>query len=220
MTGSGEVEKWTTEPPQIDVARLLGVHKYKDMSKVRPVILKAAEKAASLSGDYSQPEAVFTTIGIRDIDEDGVELENGSRLNCRAFSSKLEGCTALLVFVITLGSPLDEAVSAGFADGADPLGPLFLDTGGWLMIEAVTREFSRYLKEERFGGSHSLSIRMAPGYSYRVSSKEERVEWDLLEQQKLFGVFTSADLPVELLESGAMIPRMSRSGIFGVRTKP
>jgi len=61
-------------------------------------------------------------------------------------------------------------------------------------------------------------MRMAPGYSYRVENQEERVSWDLLEQEKLFGLFGKADLPVELMDSGAMLPRMSRSGIFGVRT--
>lgn len=218
MTNVGEVKHWSCDPPPIDMERLLGVHKYKDMSKVRPVIKKAAEGAVDAASRLSQPEAVFLRVGIKDCEGDGLTLANGVRLECPAFEEKLASSTEILAFVITLGAELDEAVSKGFADGTDPLGPLFLDTGGWLMIEAVTRAFSSYLKEDHFGPDYALSMRMAPGYSYRVENQEERVSWDLLEQEKLFGLFGKADLPVELMDSGAMLPRMSRSGIFGVRT--
>lgn len=199
--------------------RLLGVHKYKDVTKVRPVIKKAALKAVERTSDFTRVEARFLRVGLSACDALGVSLNDGTRFECAAFEEKLQDCTEILAFIITLGPELDAAVSEGFADGTDPLGPLFLDTGGWLMIEAVTRAFSKYLKDEYFGPAHSLSMRMAPGYSYRVSGQEARVSWDLLDQDKLFSLFGATDLPVELMESGAMLPRMSRSGIFGVRAK-
>ncbi len=207
---------WSCAPPKIDIARLLGVHKYKDMGKVRPVILKAAEKSAHLAEKLSDPCAYFVSPAIEKIDPDGATLADGTELNCRAFNDELVGSQQMLVFVVTLGPELDAAVSAGFADGSDPLGPLFLDTAGWLMIEAVTRAFSRFLKGDYFGTGFKLSTRMAPGYDYRVAGSSERAGWNLLEQEKLFELFSGHDLPIELLESGAMIPRMTRSGVFGV----
>lgn len=217
MTRIPAHQLWTCAPPTIDVARLLGVHKYKDMSKVRPVILKAAGRAVELAGEYSAPHAYFRSVPITQIDAEGLSLEDNKRLTCKAFRDKLSGATDLLIFVVTLGPRLDEAVSQGFVDGTDPLGPLFLDTAGWLMIEAVTREFARFLKEDQFGEGFRLSTRMAPGYDYRVAGSSDRVGWSLEDQQTLFSVFTGEELPVELLESGAMIPRMTRSGVFGVR---
>jgi len=130
----------------------------------------------------------------------------------------MAGSDQLLVFVITLGAELDAAVARGFADGTDPLGPLFLDTAGWLMVEAATRAFSQKQKESFAEFGQKLSARMAPGYDYPLRGTDQRVGWDLYDQVKLFGLFKGEDLPVELLESGGMIPRMSRSGAFGVRT--
>ena len=212
----GDTLTWSCEPPEIDVVKLLGVHKYKDMSKVRPVILKSAHRAIAQSIEFSDPRGYFTTTPIESLDEEGLDLFDGTRLNCTAFRDKLGGYDTLLSFVITLGPKLDEEVSKGFADGSDPLGPLFLDTAGWLMIEASTRSFSTYLKSEHFGGRQDLSTRMAPGYDYPIKGQSDRAPWDLLEQAKLFGTFKNKDIPIELLDSGAMIPRLSRSGIFGV----
>ena len=70
MSKKRHVHYWGTYPPPIDMERLLGVHKYKDMEKVRPAIRDAAEKAVALAGQYSRPQAAFTTIGISVSDED------------------------------------------------------------------------------------------------------------------------------------------------------
>jgi len=217
MQDLGEIGEWRCDPPTLDVRRLLGVHKYKDLTKVRPVILKAAEKAIEIAREVSVPCAVHTTAQIGAIDEDGMLLSGGVRLNCAAFQNKLSMSYQILAFIITLGPELDTTVSDGFADGSDPLGPLFLDTAGWLMIEAVTREFSKQQKRRYLEDGHQLSARMAPGYDYPVLGSTARAGWDLTDQSELFGLFREQDLPVELLESGGMIPRMSRSGIFGIR---
>ncbi len=208
---------WSCEPPPIDVPRLLSVHKYKDMTAIRPRIKKSARSAAERAREISSPQAVFIKAQIEKIDGQGISLNAGPRLTCEVFEDKLSGCTELLVFVITLGPALDKEVSDGFVDGTDPLAPLFLDTAGWLMIEAVTREFSRDMKERHFEEGNSFSPRLAPGYDYRISGTNRRAMWDLSDQQELFSLFGEATLPVELLESGAMVPRMSRSGVFGIR---
>ena len=44
-------------------------------------------------------------------------------------------------------------------------------------------------------------------------------EWPLEEQKSLFALFEGRAISVQLLDSCAMIPKMSRSGLYGVRRK-
>ncbi len=59
-----------------------------------------------------------------------------------------------------------------------------------------------------------LTRRMGPGYSYKINGDETM--WSLEQQHQLFEVFDGEDLPVRLLESCAMMPKMSRSGLYGL----
>jgi hypothetical protein len=43
------------------------------------------------------------------------------------------------------------------------------------------------------------------------------VTWPLEEQPALFGLFGNAELPVSLMSSCAMSPKLSRSGLYGIR---
>jgi cobalamin-dependent methionine synthase I len=56
---------------------------------------------------------------------------------------------------------------------------------------------------------------MSPGYSYQLKSGP--CEWSLDEQKALFDVFGEAKLPVKLMESCAMVPKMSRTGLYALR---
>ena len=60
-----------------------------------------------------------------------------------------------------------------------------------------------------------MSLRMGPGYEYKLHNGGGRVRWDLEQQADLFQLFAGSPLPVELLSSCAMLPKMSRSGLFG-----
>ncbi len=113
--------------------------------------------------------------------------------------------------MLTLGAAFDEAISARMAE--EPVDALFLDTAGWLSIERATRDLAQAIDRAlaprlRSGG------RLGPGYDYRA--EEGRQRWPLEEQRELFSVFRGSPLPVELLESCAMMPKMSRSGLFAL----
>ena len=214
------MQTWSCPAPEIDADKLLGVHKYKDRKRVRPVIRQAASNATSLASKLGEPRAYFTVCDVASIGEHGVTLADETKLLSEAFNERLAGSSHLLAFVLSLGPALDAAVTDGFKDGSDPLGPLFLDTAGWLMIEAATRMFSGHLKELYAQTEQRLTLRMAPGYDYPLKGRPDRASWDLTEQQKLFALFDDCDLPVSLLESGAMIPRMTRSGVYGIKPLP
>jgi len=214
-----QCRSWSSEPELADVKRLLGVHKYKDMSKVRPIILESALKAAEKAKAICKPDARFRVVRISKIGDDDIALVGGHNFSCSAFSHHLASCSHVLIFAITLGAELDDAVSDGFSEGNDPLGPLFLDTAGWITVESSTRRFVAEQKALLAKESFKMTLRLAPGYSFAMKGKGNRTEWPLTDQKSLFDALECEDLPIELLESFAMLPKMSRSGMFGIRPK-
>ncbi len=76
-----------------------------------------------------------------------------------------------------------------------------------MAVERATRSFAQHLWSEAQGEGCRLTRRLGPGYA----------DWAVDEQTALFGVFAGVALPVRLLESCAMIPKKSRSGVYGLR---
>ena len=63
----------------------------------------------------------------------------------------------------------------------------------------------------------SIENRMAPGYSYPSKILKKRIMWELKEQENLFSLFDNRNISISLTESFTMVPRMSRSGVFGLK---
>ena len=72
-----------------------------------------------------------------------------------------------------------------------------------------------------FAKSKNMQIenRMAPGYSYPSKILKKRIMWELEEQENLFKLFENRNICIRLTESFTMLPRMSRSGVFGLKKK-
>ena len=79
---------------------------------------------------------------------------------------------------------------------------------------AIHVPFKIYFRETARANGHRITSRMGPGYSYRHDSHV--CTWPLEEQLSLFGLFGETALPVTVMESSAMLPKMSRSGLFGI----
>lgn len=216
----GRVHSWSCTAPKISSSRVLRVHKYTDPEKVRPVIRQAAEDAVEAATHLSTPVGRYVAAPIKSLQDGVLTLDNGLQFTCHAFEDHLRGCEFFLAFLITLGPELDDRVISLIHDTFEPLDALFLETTGWLTIEAVTRQLVQELKVEANATGWRLSLRMAPGYNYRGPNDDERIDWDLYEQRELFAMFDSPELPIELMESCAMKPKMSRSGVFGLYPAP
>tara|TARA_R110002110_G_scaffold191104_1_gene399295 strand:- start:321 stop:992 length:672 start_codon:yes stop_codon:yes gene_type:complete len=197
---------------QVREDRLLRLHGYRDLKKVRPVIVATAEDISRRAENLANPEIHYKRLRIKQCDANGLVLENGSRFDNIAFEKYLDGVVEVVVFAMTLGNALDEE-SQSLMEKFEPLEVLFLETAGWLGIEWTTRQFSEGLHISAKQNSLRVSCRMGPGYSYSVNG--EKVRWSLEDQKPLFDVFDGDILPIELLESCAMLPKMSRSGLYG-----
>ncbi|MDG2205608.1 MAG: hypothetical protein P8M79_10190 [Alphaproteobacteria bacterium] len=201
--------------PSIDPLKLLRIHGYKDMDKVRPIIRKTADVISKRAAGVMTSIVYFRRVPIADCDADGLKLANGLAFENHAFAHYLSGAAEVVVVIITVGKGLDDEVIGCMDDDEfEPLEALFLETAGWLGIESATKSFVNHLSE--LVGPEGLrpTQRMGPGYSYKVDGDLEM--WSLEDQRQLFEVFDGVDLPVRLLESCAMLPKMSRSGLYGL----
>lgn len=214
---SGQVLPWHGDVEKVDPTRILRVHKYREHSKVRQMIVDAANKASDDALNLCRITANYTVSTIDFIDSEGITLGDGTRFANPAFERHLAGCDHLMAFVITIGPDLDNRVIHLINDEFEPLDALFLETTGWLTIETATKAFARDMKAALAGLGYGMSMRMGPGYEYALPDTAERVRWNLEEQRELFEMFGKSELPVSLMDSCAMQPKMSRSGVYGLR---
>ncbi len=214
---AGEVLTWQGEPQTADPRRLLRTQGYRDMNRVRPAIWRAAERAAEAAPGLAAPQARFTRQPIVECAGGRLELANGCVLSCPIFDRLLGHCVEVVVFVLTLGPALEDEVRARYARD-ELLDAYLLDSAGWLLVERASRALRADLSRVLAGEGVALTGRLGPGYDYRDGS--DRARWDLEQQHALFGCFGGVDLPVTLMDSSAMTPRMSRSGLFGASRSP
>jgi len=201
-------------PIHIREDRLLRMQGYKAPDAVRRVIRKAAAAAARLAEELAEPRLYHLQWNVHRCQGELLELEGGHCFHCGAFPRYLSGCERIIAFILTLGQPFDDRIEQ-MLEADDLLGVLFLDNAGWLAIEATSKYFVQSLKSTFDTPGQRLTRRLGPGYSYR--SNKVVSEWALTEQAELFELFDGHSIAVRLLESCAMLPRMSRSGIYGIR---
>ena len=184
------------------------------MERVRRPIRRAAETAAETARAIAEGEVGYRRVAIETCSGSALDLACGERFECNAFERFLGECESVVVFAMTAGSAVDRRMDELTA-AEDLLAALMLDTAGWLAVESVTRQFSERLKADCESAKLRLTRRMGPGYTYRVG--REQAEWRLEEQGGLFRVLGEDASPVAVLDSGAMLPKMSRSGLYGLR---
>lgn len=213
----GPVALWTAPCPPVDPQRIVRVHGYRDPAKVRPVIVRTAEMVAKQAVELIDVSGAWCRAPIAELSHGTLKLADDVTLACEAFDRLLKDATEVIAFVLTLGTRFDKHVIA-LIEKFEPLEALFMESAGWLSIEKLTRVLAADIGRQIAGEGLRLGTRIGPGYSYRVDGEgtDKRVMWPLEQQQDLFRLFRSAELPVELMSSGVMKPKMSRSGLIAV----
>jgi hypothetical protein len=208
-----ETKSWRTAGFQIDPERILRVQGYRDPTRIRPRVRTIAERIGGEIAGVAAPEARYVRCRIETVADGVLSLEGGYRFSCAAFDRLLANATDVIVFVLTLGPALDETVAARHA-ASEPVDALFLESAGWLCVEKATRMLAADIQADLASEGLGVTFRLGPGYDYKDG--EGRAAWGLEEQPELFRVFGDAPLPIELLDSCAMLPKLSRSGLFGL----
>ena len=202
--------------PKVSAFKLLRTHGYKNKDNIKKRILDSAEKALERLTNYSSPVGYFYFEEIKKKSLNSIQLERTS-LKCEVFTEIFSESDFLIIFIISLGKGIDIKLKKISNDINEPLGGLFLENASWLALELILRDArSRIIS---FAKSKNMQIenRMAPGYSYPSKILKKKIMWELKEQENLFNLFKNMNISVSLSESFTMIPRMSRSGVFGLK---
>lgn len=216
-TSSSDQYRFGTFTPsdvRVRVEPMLRIQGYTDLDRVRPKIRHVAQEMAALAERSFQPQAQFRRLRVEACADGVLQLETGTGFRSDAFAHFLSDSSEVVVFVLTVGAELDR-VSQSAMDNEQLLEAVFLEAAGWLGIEAVTKQFNAHLRHLAAAQGFRLTRRISPGYSFKVGGQMH--EWSLYQQVALFALFAGADPPVSVLESGAMLPKMSRSGLYGLR---
>ncbi|NQU62232.1 MAG: hypothetical protein HQ512_13965 [Rhodospirillales bacterium] len=198
----------TYDPPMADIPldHVLRIQGYRDLSSVRNDVRAIATDMTVLADKLAAPKAFFREVPVEACADGALTLKTGTRFTGDVFGQVLQDCDTVIAFVLTLGDALDNEVGNCLKAG-EIVEALFLETAGWLGIEQSSKQLAIHLQDRAHGDGLCLTRRLGPGYK----------EWDLLEQKPLFELFAETELPVRLLESCAMFPKKSRSGLFGLR---
>ena len=200
------METFTPQEITIAVEPLLRIQGYRNLDKVRAPIKKVAAKMAARAQQLAEPIAVYRKVPIKSVDSNSVTLGAGTVFHSEEFPRFLTGCGEVVVFVLTIGTAFDAEVQA-LIEEDKILELLFFENAGWIGVESATKAFSRHLQAMARQQDCQLTRRLAPGYQ----------NWRLEEQVSFFSLFETGVLPVRLLESCAMLPKMSRSGLYGLK---
>jgi len=140
-------------------------------------------------------------------------LETGHSFENPAVAKYLSGATAMVAFIVSMGSALDHAEKQLLTDGK-LLEAVFLEAGAWHGIKVASTTFTQSLAATASQSGFHVTRRMSPGYTYLVL--DQKVTWPLDQQRTLFQLFADSDIDVELLPVCGLIPKMSRSSICGL----
>lgn len=205
------------EAPKPKLDGVLKIQGYKNPEKVRPVIREAALAAIDAFVEKTTPTVTYRVVDVHSVDASCVTLGDGVHLQSTIFQQYLTQATEAVVFVLTVGKPIDDQ-TIQWMNEEKLVEALFIESAAWLGVEDATKQFVLMVRSWAMQQSMRISRRLGPGYSYPIEGQQ--VMWDLTDQKPLFSLLNDSNMPVSLLESAAMLPKMSRSGLFGLIPNP
>lgn len=132
-------------------------------------------------------------------------IEGSIIFKSRNIARLLKHCPKVAVFLVTIGSHLEEESHRLAQDGLI-LHSATMDAIGSAAVEEVICFVQSRIEE--MAGTQGLvsSLRFSPGYC----------DWDITQQEALFRIVSGAAVGVQLTERYLMIPQKSVSGIIGL----
>ena len=134
-----------------------------------------------------------------------INLESSTAFRSVKLSKAMKGCNEIVCFIGTIGGGIDREITRLM--GENRLSEAYiLDSMGSVAVEDMVEKFYQQLKNGYQSEGKDVTLRFSPGYC----------DWPITDQKKLFGLFDSLPIAVELMDSCLMVPRKSISGVFGV----
>jgi hypothetical protein len=152
-------------------------------------------------------QPAFTYV-LRDVKSivDGVSfLDDGSSIQSHIIARLLGHCEKVAVYVLTVGSQLEEMGSALAEDGFI-LESYVLDSIGSSATEKLAEAVQQRIAADAAAQRLCISRRFSPGYC----------DWHISQQSTIFQLVDGDSVGIHLTPDCLMVPRKSSSGIVGI----
>lgn len=163
------------------------------------------EKLEDFFNDLLEPAFYYCVRKIDAVDNGVVCLANGPAFKSPKLSRSLKESDEIVCFVGTIGNAVDKKVEMLMHENRLSVA-FILDAMGSVAAENMVETFYKRMKAKYMEGEKNITLRFSPGYC----------DWPITDQKKLFSLFDSLRLDVELTDSCFMRPRKSVSGVFGI----
>lgn len=185
-----------------DVCRSLG---YRSVDSPSANIASLIDDCIAKSLPLLQPSFACVMREVSAINGGISVLDDGSRFESKIVGRLLEHCQRVAVYVLTIGSQLEDMSSALAEDGYITEAYV-LDSIGSSATERLAEVVHGKIAQEALALGLRASRRFSPGYC----------DWHIDQQRVIFGIAGGDSAGVHLTSAFLMLPRKSSSGIVGL----
>jgi hypothetical protein len=175
--------------------------------RVRPGTrtLRGLHDAVAAVAEHAKPTSEWRSYPVRAEDIEGGRVVVDGRIELRStkLARVLGACSQVYVFVLTLGTRIDELIEEALHHRYHS--GLLLDAAASVAAECEAERLTEVFRGT-LGPGTALTLRYSPGYC----------DWPLREQGKLYALLPGRPAGTELSVDYLMAPRKSISGIVGV----
>jgi hypothetical protein len=163
------------------------------------------EKMETVFKKLVDPSLHHQNTGIDSVKKGTVILEKGQKFKSSKLSKTLKNCDEIICYIGTLGDNVEDEIKR-LMDEKHLAEAYILDAMASVAADNMVATFHKRMKGEYKSERKQVTLCFSPGYC----------DWPITDQKKLFGIFDSNELEVELTDSCFMKPRKSISGVFGI----
>jgi hypothetical protein len=191
--------------PTIDkdeLAKFFGGDEFGNIS--RSTCMKI-EKLETVFNKLVDPSLHHQNIGIDGVKKGGVRLKKGLEFKSPKLSKTLKDCEEIVCYIATLGDGIEGEIKR-LMDQKRLAEAYILDAIASVAADNMVTTFHQQMQNSYENKGQQVTLCFSPGYC----------DWPITDQKKLFKIFESQELDVELTNSCFMQPRKSISGVFGI----
>jgi len=185
-----------------ELAKLFGSDEF---CKVSRSTCTKIEKLETVFNELVDPSLYHQKMGIDSIKKGAVNLDQGPEFKSPKLSKTLEDCEDIVCYIATLGDEIEDEINR-LMDEKHLSEAYILDAMASVAVDNMVATFHQRMKNKHENQGKHVTLCFSPGYC----------DWPITDQKKLFSMFDSNDLDVELTDSCFMQPRKSISGVFGI----
>ena len=168
-------------------------------------IISLVDAEFDLAYKLLKPSYTYGLTAIEEASAQNIHLDNSVMFSSKIVSYVMTDCHYIAAYLATIGSGLEERVSALTKEGK-MLEGVILDAIGSEATIQTSRLVQLAVKQIAQSKGLQATIKYSPGYC----------DWDVSQQAELFKVVDPTILGVSLTPGFMMVPQKSVSGIIGL----